>query len=175
MVVLVLSTATFVYAQDPADQTPSAPPAGQARPPRGGQRPEPLPQMPGNGGDVNRDGIIASARAALDALKSGDMDAYGASITDDAVFVDANGIMRKPEVLKSLAGVKVTSYTMSDVRFVPDSSDNGVVSYTLTETGTKDGKPFTAKMYVSSAWEGGGAGGGGRRFVCVFSQATPAK
>jgi hypothetical protein len=133
--------------------------------------------MPGNGGDVNRDGIIESARAALDALKAGNLEAYGASMTDDGLYVDASGIMRKPEVLKSLAGVKVTDYTMSDVRFVPDSSDNGVISYTLTETGTKDGKPFTAKKYVSSAWESGGAGGGGfgRRFVCVFSQETPAK
>jgi hypothetical protein len=132
--------------------------------------------MPGNGGDVNRDGIIASAHAFMEAMKSGNMADVAAMITDDAVFVDGNGISTKPEVMKSLAGVKVIDYTMSDVRFVPDSSDNGVVSYTLTETGTYNGKAYTAKNYVSSAWEGGGAGGGGgRRFLCVFHQATPAR
>ncbi len=187
---VVMMTATMAHGQDPADMTPSAPaarpaggPGGAAgaqggRPGRGGAGAQlPLPQMTGNGGDSNRDGIIESAKAALDALKAGNLEAYGASMTDDGLYVDASGILRKPEVLKSLAGVKVTDYTMSDLRFVPDSADNGVISYTLTETGTKDGKPFTAKKYVSSAWEGGGAGGGGfgRRFVCVFSQETPAK
>ena len=165
---LVLLTAGMARAQDPADQTPSAPPAGQARGPRGA-RPEVLPQMPGNGGDVNRDALIAAARAGLDALKSGDVAAYEAMITDDAVMVDENGLERKPDVVKRLADFQLKDYTMSDVRLVPVSPDNGVVSYTLTESGTRQGHAFSAKVFVSSAWVKTG-----RQFQCVFRQETTA-
>jgi hypothetical protein len=73
--------------------------------------------------------------------------------------------------VKRLADFQLKDYTMSDVRFVPVSSDNGVVSYTLTESGTDHGKPFTTKVNVSSVWERGGM----RGYVCVFEQETPAK
>ncbi len=178
---LVLLMAGIAWAQDPDDHTPSAPQAGQ-RPagagPAGagmrGQRPEPLPQMPGNGGDVNRDALIAAARAGLEALKSGDVAAYEAMITDDAVIVDENGLERKPDVVKRLADFQLKDYTMSDVRFVPTSPENGVVSYTLTESGIDHGKSFTAKLNVSSVWERGGGGMRGGA-LCVFQQETPAK
>jgi ketosteroid isomerase-like protein len=167
---LVLLTAAFAHAQDPADQTPSAPPP---RPPgQRGQRPDPLPQMPGNGGDVNRDALIAAARASLDALKRGDVAGYEAMITDDAVIVDDQGLERKPDLVERLADFQLKDYTVSDVRFVPVSSDNGVVSYTLTESGTRHGQPFMSKVNVSSVWERGAGRGG---YVCVFEQETPAK
>ncbi len=167
---------TLAYGQDPADQTPSAPArpvqgAGgtqSARPMRPGPQ-EALPQMPMNGGDVNRDAIVGQERAELEALKSGDMATLGAALTDDALFVDASGILRKPELLKLLGDLKLKDYTMSDVRFVPVSPDNGVVSYTLTESGTRQGHAFSAKLFVSSAWVRNG-----RQFQCVFSQETVA-
>jgi hypothetical protein len=141
-VAAVVLASTLAYGQDPQDQTPSAPVrpaqgaagAQGARPMREGPQ-EALPQMPMNGGDVNRDEIVAQERAGLEALKSGDVAKVGAAMTDDAVFVDANGILRKPELLKLLGDVKLKDYTMSDVRFVPVSPDNGAVSYTLTESG----------------------------------------
>ena len=180
-VAAVVLAATLAYGQDPADQTPWAPGTGAqgaagaqgagaqgARPMRPGPQ-EALPQMPMNGGDVNRDEIVAQERAGLEALKSGDVAKVGAALTDDAVFVRANGILRKPELLKLLGDVKLKDYTMSDVRFVPVSPDNGVVSYTLTESGTRQGQAFSAKVFVSSAWVRNG-----RQFQCVFSQETAA-
>jgi ketosteroid isomerase-like protein len=168
-IAVVVLAAGVVRAQDPDDHTPSAPvrPAAGQR-----QRPEPLPQMPGNGGDVNRDGIIAAARASMEALKSGDVVGYEAMITDDAVIVDGNGLERKPDLVKRLAEFQLKDYTISDVRFVPVSSDNGVVSYTVAESGMDHGKPFTAKVNVSSVWERGAGRGG---YVCVFEQETAAK
>jgi ketosteroid isomerase-like protein len=125
--------------------------------------------MPMNGGDVNRDEILAQERAELEALKNGDLATVGAALTDDALFVDSNGILRKPEMLKLLGDVKLKDYTMSDVRLVPVSPDNGVVSYTLTESGTRQGQAFSAKVFVSSAWVRNG-----RLYQCVFSQKTVA-
>jgi len=173
-VAAVVLASTLAYGQDPADQTPWAPGtqpsagAQAARPMRGGPQ-EALPQMPMNGGDVNRDEIIGQERAGLEAWKNGDVAKVGASLTDDAVFVDSNGILRKPELLKMLGDMKLKDYTMSDVRFVPVSPDNGVVSYTLTESGTRQGQAFSSKVYVSSAWVRNG-----RQFQCVFSQKTVA-
>jgi ketosteroid isomerase-like protein len=175
-VAAVVLASTLAYGQDPQDQTPSAPVrpaqgaagAQGARPMREGPQ-EALPQMPMNGGDVNRDEIVAQERAGLEALKSGDVAKVGAAMTDDAVFVDANGILRKPELLKLLGDVKLKDYTMSDVRFVPVSPDNGAVSYTLTESGTRQGHAFSAKVFVSSVWVRNG-----RQFQCVFSQKTAA-
>ncbi len=172
-VAAVVLASTLAYGQDPADQTPWAPGTGAAgaqvaRPMRGGPQ-EALPQMPMNGGDMNRDEIVGQERAGLEALKKGDVAKVGAALTDDAVFVDSNGILRKPELLKQLGAVKLKDYTMSDVRFVPVSPDNGVVSYTLTESGTRQGQAFSAKVFVSSAWVRNG-----RQFQCVFSQKTAA-
>jgi hypothetical protein len=107
----VVLASTLAYGQDPQDQTPSAPArpaqgaAGSAgaRPTRGGP-PEALPQMPMNGGDVHRDEIVASERAELEALKSGDVATVGAAMTDDAVFVDANGILERCAVRAGVAG-----------------------------------------------------------------------
>ena len=179
-VAAVVLASTLAYGQDPADQTPWAPgtrPSTGAQGAAGAQGPRPmrpgpqeaLPQMPMNGGDVNRDEIIGRERAELEALKNGDLATVGAALTDDALFVDSNGILRKPEMLKLLGDVKLKDYTMSDVRLVPVSPDNGVVSYTLTESGTRQGKAFSAKLLVSSAWVRNG-----RQFQCVFRQETTA-
>jgi hypothetical protein len=132
-------------------------------------RPQPLPQMPANGGDVYRDEIIAHERAGLEALKSGNVAAFAGATTDDAIFVDAHGLATKPQVVKNVSDLRLTDYSMADVRFVPVSAEGGLVAYTLTESGTSHGKPFSARVYVSSVWVRSG-----RDFVCVFSQETPA-
>ena len=129
----------------------------------------PLPQMPANGGDVYRDQIIASERAGLEAQKSGDTTVFAAAASDDALFVDSHGTASKAEKLKELAGLRLTEYTMTGVRFVPVSAEGGLVSYTLTESGSSQGKKFSARFYVSSVWVRSG-----RQFVCVFSQETVA-
>ena len=143
---------------------------GYAQEPRP-QRPPPLPPMPGNGGDVYRDEIIAREKAGLEAMKTGDLAAFAAATADDALFVDGHGVASKAEVMKHLAGFRLKVYTMSEVRFVPVSADGGLVAYTLTETGTSQGKEFAAKVYVSAVWQRIA----GRQWVCVFSQETAAK
>ena len=82
-VAAVVLAATLAYGQD--RRTRRAWRAGHGARAREGARPmrpgpqEALPQMPMNGGDVNRDEIVAQERAGLEALKSGDVAKVGAA------------------------------------------------------------------------------------------------
>ncbi|MGA3025927.1 MAG: nuclear transport factor 2 family protein [Bryobacteraceae bacterium] len=153
--VLALFMLAFGYsqAQEPAR---SAPAAGQtdAR----------------SGGDVLQEQIVAQERAGLDSLKTGNLTAFASSIADEAVFVDAQGPAGKAEIVQHTAEFRLHDYTMAGVRFVPLSSDSGLIVYLLTMTGTSHGKEFAAKVHVSAIWmRRGGA------WTCVFSQETGAR
>jgi ketosteroid isomerase-like protein len=123
--------------------------------------------MPGNGGDVFRDEIIALERASLDALKSGDLAAFGNMLSDDALIVDAHGSVSKPEELKRFAAIRLKDYTMTGVRFVPVSAEGGLVTYMLTGTGTAQGKEVAVHEQISAVWERNG-----RDWLCVFFQVS---
>jgi ketosteroid isomerase-like protein len=120
--------------------------------------------------DALRDEIIAQERAGLDALKTGDLTAFATSTADDAVFVDAAGPASKEQVIKNVAGFRLSDYSMSDVRFVALSADSGLIVYRIAETGMSHGKEFAAKAIVSSLWVRRGG-----KWMCVFSQETATK
>ena len=83
------------------------------------------------------------------------------------MLVDAHGPASKAQVLKNVAGLTLTEYSMEDVRFVPISPETGLISYKITETGISHGKEFTAQAYVSSVWTERG-----NKWLCLFSQET---
>jgi ketosteroid isomerase-like protein len=114
--------------------------------------------------------ILARERQGLDALKAGDLNAFGTLIADEAVFVDALGPASKAEVLEHTQGFKLTEYEIEDEKFVPVSADTGLISYSFTEKGVSHGKAFAAHVYVSSLWTKRG-----NDWVCLFSQETAAK
>jgi len=126
------------------------------------QQAEPTPTL--------QEEVVAQERAGLDALKIGDLTAFANSLPDDAVFVDAHGAAGKDEVVKNVAGFRLTEYTMTDVRFVALSADSGLIVYRLAESGTSHGKEFAAKVHVSSLWLRRGG-----KWMCVFSQETGAR
>ncbi len=114
--------------------------------------------------------IVAQERAGLDALKTGDLTTFGASTAEDAIFVDAHGPATKAEVMEHTAEFRLHDYTMADVKFIPLSTDSGLIVYTLTESGSSHGKDFTARVHVSSLWlkrDG--------KWLCAFSQETGAR
>ena len=111
--------------------------------------------------------IVAKERAGLDALKIGNLEIFGNLTADDAVLVDAHGPASKAQVLKNVAGFRLTDYAMEDVRFVPLAAKTGLIAYKISEKGVSHGKEFAAQAYVSSIWtERGG------NWVCLFSQET---
>ena len=114
--------------------------------------------------------IVAAEREGLDALKAGDVDHFGALTADEAVLVDARGPATKAQVLKNVAGFTLTDYTIENVNFVPISKDTGLISYKITEKGNSHGHEFAATVYVSSVWTHRGD-----KWLCLFSQETPAK
>jgi ketosteroid isomerase-like protein len=134
------------------------------------QSKKPDQPMPESRADALREQIIAQERAGLDALKTGDLAKFGASIAEDAVFVDAHGPATKAEIMEHTAEFRLHDYTMSDVRFIPLSSESGMIIYLVTESGTSHGKDFSARAYVSSLWRKRGG-----KWLCEFSQETGAK
>jgi hypothetical protein len=114
--------------------------------------------------------IVAKEREGLDALKAGNLELFGSLTADDAVFVDTQGPASKAQVLKNVAGFRLTEYSIEDVRFVPISSKSGLISYKISEKGVSHGKDFAAQVYVSSVWAKRAG-----QWVCLFSQETAAK
>ena len=117
-----------------------------------------------------REQIISKEREELDSLKAGDMKAFASLIADDAVFLDPHGSAGKDEVVKQSSAFKLLEYSMEDVKFVPISPKSGVIAYKLVEKGASHGKEFSAQVYASAVWTQRGD-----KWVCLFSQETPAR
>ena len=111
--------------------------------------------------------IVAKEREGLDALKAGNLEQFANLTADDAILVDAHGSASKAQVMKYVAGFTLTGYSMKDVHFLPISTHTGLISYTISETGSSHGREFTAQAYVSSVWTQRGS-----QWVCLFSQET---
>jgi hypothetical protein len=111
--------------------------------------------------------IVAKEREGLEALKTGNLELFADLTADDAVLVDARGPASKAQVMKNVAGFKLTEYAMEDVKFVPLSPTSGLITYKISEKGVSHDKEFAASAYVSSIWTKRGA-----KWVCLFSQET---
>jgi ketosteroid isomerase-like protein len=114
--------------------------------------------------------IVAKEREGLDALKAGDLKRFGDLTADDAVLIDDHGPAAKAQVLKNVAGFRLTDYTMDGEQFVPLSAQSGLITYKISEKGNSNGKDFAAQAYVSSIWTHRGS-----TWVCLFSQETTVK
>jgi hypothetical protein len=116
------------------------------------------------------DQVVAKEREGLDALKAGHPEEFGKLTADDAVFVDAAGAASKEQVMRNVAGFKLTDYSIDSVNFRQLADKSGLISYKITESGNSHGKDFTARAYISSIWTMRGG-----KWLCMFSQETSAK
>jgi ketosteroid isomerase-like protein len=114
--------------------------------------------------------IVVKEREELNCLKNSDVQCFADLIADNAVFLDPHGAATKQEVVSHITGLKLTDFTMADVRYVPLGARTGLIAYTLTEKGNANGQNFSKKMFVSAVWaERDG------KWLCLFSQETPAR
>ncbi len=120
-------------------------------------------------GSLERD-IVAKEREELDALKTGNVDRFADLLADNAVFVDAKGPASKAQVVKNVRGFTLSEYSIDEIRYVPLSSNSGLIAYKLREKGLSHGKAFEAQVYVSSIWMKRGG-----KWVSLFSQETSAE
>ena len=114
--------------------------------------------------------IVAKERQELDALKTGDKQAFADLLADDAVFLDPRGTGTKAEVVAHVSDFRLLEYLMEDIKFVPLSERSGLIAYKLTEKGSAHGREFSAKVYASAIWARRG-----ETWLCIFSQETPAR
>ncbi len=128
-----------------------------------------LATVPAPAQDDLRATILAKERQELECLRTGNLTEFASLLADDAVFVDSHGPAGKAEVVKNTAEFRLQDFSMEDIRFVPLSSQSGVLIYRVTEAGTTHGKPFSATAHISAIWvERDG------RWLCVFSQESAA-
>jgi hypothetical protein len=114
--------------------------------------------------------IEAGERAAYDAMKAKNWDAFAALLPDDFVYVSGAGVANKTQTLEGIKKYDLTEYTLSDVRFVKVDADLAVITYTSNEKGSYDGKPTPGKpLRTSSAWANRGG-----KWVNVYHQETEA-
>lgn len=114
--------------------------------------------------------ITALERKELDAIKDGNINLFSDLLAEDAVFLNNRGFGDKALVVKNTSAFKLTEYSMEHVKVVPLSANSGLIAYRLTEKGNSHGQEISGQVYASAAWaERGG------KWVCLFSQETPAK
>lgn len=114
--------------------------------------------------------IISLERQELDSIKSANINAFSDLLADDAVFLNSRGFGDKALVVKNTAAFKLEDYSMDDIKVVPLSDNSGLIAYKLTEKGNAHGNEISGTVYASALWaERSG------KWVCLFSQETPAK
>jgi hypothetical protein len=114
--------------------------------------------------------IASLERQELDAIKSGNMDAFSDLLADDAVFLNSRGFGDKALVVKNTAAFKLEQYSMENIKVVRLSDNSGLIAYKLTEKGSAHGNEIAGTVYASAVWtERSG------KWLCVFSQETPAR
>lgn len=116
---------------------------------------------------VSQADIEAKERQAWDAVKSKNGDALGALLADDFIYVSDDGVHDKAATVKGVKDSTITDAALSNFKLIKVDEDAAAITYDLTWTGTRDGKPQTDNLRVSSAWaKRGGA------WLVVYHQDT---
>lgn len=97
--------------------------------------------------------ITDQEKKVWDALKAKDMDAFGALLAADMVYVSSDGISDKQGTIAGVKGFNPTEVTLADWKVITIDKDAAVVTYTLTAKGTAGGQPIPATpTRASSVW-----------------------
>lgn len=119
---------------------------------------------------VSESDIIAKEKAAWDAIKKKDWDAFGKALSSDYLEVLDDGAHDKAATLQSVKDFEVTDITYADWKMVPIDKDAVIITYSATIKGTYKGEavppgPYReASVYVNRNGE----------WVAAFYQQTMA-
>jgi hypothetical protein len=116
---------------------------------------------------VSQADIEAKERQAWDAVKSKNVDAFGALLADDFINVNDTGVYDKAGTVKGMQGEVATDVTLSNFKLLKIDEDAAAITYDVAWTGAHEGKSQTVNLRASSAWaKRGGA------WLAVYHQAT---
>jgi hypothetical protein len=115
--------------------------------------------------------IIAKEKAAWDAFRKKDADAFGKLIAADYIEVTDMGVMDKAATIAGMKDFDLTELTFADWKMLPVDKDAVIITYTATLKGTFKGKdvppgPYReASAYVNRNGE----------WVAIYYQETKAE
>jgi hypothetical protein len=120
---------------------------------------------------VSQADIEAKERQAWDAIKSKSWDAFAAMLSDDFVNVSRDGLSNKADTVTGIKTLDMTEYTFSDFKFLKVDADLALITYTVSEKSTYEGKPTSGKPTRSStAWINRGG-----KWLIAYHQETEIK
>lgn len=103
--------------------------------------------------DDTRAKVLQSLRTLNNAYVKKDLDAMKKLMADDHLAILGSGQRQtKEEHLKSLADLKLTEYTMDDIKTTMPAKDMVIVTYKSTVKGAFKGVELPAKIMASSVW-----------------------
>src|SRR5262245_38726249 len=97
--------------------------------------------------------VVQSLRTLNNAYVKKDVEAMKKLMSDDHLAILGSGQRQtKEEHLKSLADLKLSEYTMDDIKSIMPAKDMVIVTYKSTVTGTFKGAELPSKIMASSVW-----------------------
>ena len=95
--------------------------------------------------------IIAKEKAAWDAFKQRDADAFKKSLAPDYYGVTATGVSDIAASVASMKDTELTEFTLTDWKMTTIDKDAVLLTYTATQKGSYKGKPLPAGPYYEAS------------------------
>ena len=109
---------------------------------------------------------IAKEKDVWQTIAKQNLDAFGASLADDQIYVTDSGVHDKAATIKSVTGFIPSDVSFSDWKFLAPEKDVAVLTYVATVKGTMNGQPLPeGSAYASSVWVNRGG-----KWLSIFHQ-----
>ena len=94
--------------------------------------------------------VLALEKSVWDAEKNGDATRVAKRLAPDFVQIETSGIIDRTAALKQVAGMRLESYTLSNVKVLrPSTSDVAIVTFEFVQK--SPGEP-ESRGYAASTW-----------------------
>jgi hypothetical protein len=98
-------------------------------------------------GPASEADIIAKEKAAWDAFRKKDADAFGKMVTPDYLEVTDAGTMDKATSIAGMKDFDISDVTFADWKMLPVDKDAAIITYTVTLKGTYKGQAVPPGPY----------------------------
>lgn len=123
---------------------------------------------PPKGESISANDLEARERQLLEALKRGDVQAFGTFLADDAVEVTAQGLHSKAQILETLKGARLLEYTMADLKTTQIDKDASLITYRTTGKFSAQGQEGSFDAQATTLWVRRNG-----KWLAFFHQETP--